>query len=315
MHSCRRRRARTSSCGLGSLLAVALLVVALLPGSAEARRRTRSKVKRGPPPVAALTKDGGPNVQASAAIVVDLDSGDLLYAKRPDDSVPIASTGKLVLALTVRRKGVVLAAKTVITATDRLLARGGAKSRLLEGRAFSNHDLLHAMLMGSDNRACTAVGRGAGLEPERLIAEMNETARGLGLRRTRFTDPSGLHGNTSTAREMITVLQAALADPVIARILGTVTHTVVSADAKRVQVTYTNTNHLLRTRRDCIGGKTGFTDEALYCLVAAGHHGGRRVGMVFLGAQGELTRFADYSRVASWLEQGGPERPPTLPGK
>lgn len=286
------------------ILLVALLLV-VPTGDAQARKKRKGKA---PKPVAALTKDGRPNVQSASAIVVDLDRGVELYAKNADTVRPIASTTKLFVAMVVLDKKVDLTAETAITAEDRKRAQGGAKSRLLEGRTFTNHDLMRAMMIGSDNRAVTALARGAGLSVDELIAAMNAKARALGLTNTSFTDPSGLNGNLSTAREMVVALRAALAEPVIADIMATKTYLVTSTDKKKSRIQYNNTNQSLRTRDDCIGGKTGFTDEAGYCLAVAGKLGGRRVGMVFLGSEGELTRFADYGRVAAWIDSGAADK-------
>lgn len=293
------------------LVVTAISLVALLAANSDAdakRRRGGGHAKvgkrgrRGPAPIAPLTKDGFPNVQAAAAVVIDLDTGEEVYAKNPDSLRPIASVGKLFAALAVRHAGIKLDGITVITPDDRRIASGGARSRLFEGKGFTNHDLLRAMLIASDNRAVPAVGRGAGLDPAHLIAGMNEAAKRLGLTKTKFTDPTGLNGNVSTPREIAVALRAALADPVLAPILGAHEADVASATHPRYQVHYNNTNVSLRTsRHSVIGGKTGYTDEAKYCLAIAATIAGRRFAMVFLGAEGELTRFADFGRTADWL--------------
>lgn len=305
---------------LAASLVIALLGTALTPQDADARRRrggsAKAKVgkrgRRGPAPVAPLTRDGLPNIQAPAAVVIDLDTGEELYAKNPDAVRPIASVGKLFAALAVRHANIALDSVTTILPDDRKIASGGARSRLFEGKSFTNHDLLRAMLIASDNRAVTAVGRGAGLAPDGLIRAMNEQAQKLGLRVTKFTDPSGLNGNVSTPREIAIALRAALADPVLAPILAAHEADVRATDGRTV-VHYNNTNVSLRTSRHTVlGGKTGYTDEARYCLAIASTIAGRRFGMVFLGAEGELTRFADFARTADWLAaaNGHPKSPP-----
>jgi D-alanyl-D-alanine endopeptidase (penicillin-binding protein 7) len=246
-----------------------------------------------------------------AAVVADLDTGREVYVKNADAVRPIASLGKIFLALVVRDKEVPLDGTTIITEEDRQHARGGARSRVPVGKTFTNIDLMRALLVASDNRACTALGRAAGLRPTDLVDAMNAKARALGLRRTKFTDPSGLNGNESTPREILVALRAALADPVLAEILTTPSVVIRSTDRHPVAIQYVNTNQSLRTSpHRIIGGKTGYTDEARYCLAIAAELDGRRIGMVFLGAEGELTRFADFNRVTRWLTAGGPEPPP-----
>jgi D-alanyl-D-alanine endopeptidase (penicillin-binding protein 7) len=297
-------------------LAATLFLAASSSHAALARRHKggggRSK------PIAATTKDGRPNVQAYGAMVVDLDSGQELYSKNADDLRFIASTTKIFVAMVVRAKGIDLNAETVITDDDQQRARGGAKSRLLVGRRFKNGDLLRAMLIGSDNRACSALARGAGLSPDQLIDRMNQLARQLGLKKTKFTDTSGLHGNESTPREMTVALREALTDPLLAEIMSTREAEIHAVDSGEVttkgkreikksaySIHYNNTNVSLRTSKfSVVGGKTGYTDLARYCLVIATKIGGHRYAMSFLGAEGELTRFADFNRVCEWIESG-----------
>ena len=104
-----------------------------------------------------------PNVQSAGALVLDLDSGAELYAKRPDTERPIASISKLAAVLVAMDRGLDLEELTVITQADADVAKGGAQSRLLTGLTVSNLDLLHAGLLGSDNRAVAAMGRAIGL--------------------------------------------------------------------------------------------------------------------------------------------------------
>lgn len=280
-----------------------VLWVALMSSPAQARKAAKRKRNRARP-VPALTASGLPNVMSKAALVVDLDTGEEVYAQAPDEVRFIASTSKLFVAMAVRGKGFPLEGKTTITPDDVKWARGGARSRLLPGRTFSNHDLLRAMLIASDNRACTALARAAGMTAPEMVAQMNAKARRLGLRATHFTHPSGLDGNVSSARELVIALRAALEDPVIAEILGTHTWRVHSVDQDKtpVAIDYTNTNQSLFGPWQVLGGKTGYTDEARYCLTIAVKLKGRRYGMAFLGAEGELTRFADFNRVVSWLQ-------------
>ncbi|HLU67371.1 MAG TPA: serine hydrolase, partial [Kofleriaceae bacterium] len=266
-------------------------------------KRRKKRAARRTPPVPALTAHGLPNVRSASALVVDLDSGTILYGKNPDRVRAIASTGKLFAALVVRQRGLDLEAATEITWDDVDAARGGARTRLDLGESYTNGDLLRVMLVASDNRAVTALGRAVGLSPSGLVAAMNDLARRLGLERTHFTDPTGLNGNVSTAREMAVALRAVLDDPVLAEILATRVISINRVSHKKPRwLHYGNTNRLLhRGEYASLGGKTGYTAEAGYCLVTASVVNGRRLGFVFLGADGELTRFADFSRIWKWM--------------
>lgn len=253
-----------------------------------------------------LTSDGKPNVQATVAIVLDADNGAEYFAKDADKIHHIASTTKIFVAMVARKKKLDLDALTEITMTDARLARGGARTRLDIRHKFRNIDLLRAMLIASDNRAPSALGRAVGLEPKQLVTEMNVLAKEIGLVHTAFTDPSGLNGNTSTAREMAMAMNHAMKDPVLAEIMGTQQVTVRSVHSRPRAISYTNTNKsALSQKFPVTGGKTGFTNEAGYCLLITSKLAGRNVVMVFLGTREKLTRYGDFNRVAKWLVAGG----------
>jgi D-alanyl-D-alanine endopeptidase (penicillin-binding protein 7) len=296
-----------------------LLLVTALGETADARRRKKRarRAARAVPAVPALTAQGLPNVQSATALVIDLDTGRILYGKNPDRIRHIASTGKIFTAMVARKLRIDLDGATEITMDDARAARGGARTRLDVGESYSNRDLLRAMLVASDNRAVTAVGRAVGLSPEQLVTEMNAMARDLGLERTSFTDPTGLNGNVSTAREMAIALRATIEDPVLGELLGTRFTSINRVSHRKARVIhYANTNRMLhRERFRSLGGKTGYTRDAGYCLVSASMVNGRRLAFVFLGADGELTRYGDFNRVWDWMEANGHIRPDdAIPG-
>jgi D-alanyl-D-alanine endopeptidase (penicillin-binding protein 7) len=275
-----------------------------------ARRPARRRHVARERPVAA-TRGGLPNVQAAGALVLD-ENGRQVYAKNPDKERPIASISKLAATLTVVEHGLELDGLSTINKSDIEVAKGGARSRLLEGMTLSNRDLLHAALMGSDNRAIPALGRAVKLSPGQLTAGMNAKARALGLRNTRFHEPTGLStGNVSTPREIIAMLKAVMANPVLAPITRRAEY-----DAHPVgkpPIHYNNTNHpAQRGNVQVLGGKTGYNDDARYCLVVATRIEGRTYYMAFLGDDGKMTRFGDVARVADWIVSH-PQRLPPAP--
>jgi D-alanyl-D-alanine endopeptidase (penicillin-binding protein 7) len=132
-----------------------------------------------------------PEIKSKAAVVLDADTGAEIFAKDADEVRAIASTTKIFVAMAVRKRQLDLDAWTAITREDAEAARGGSRTRLDIGQEFRNQDLLRAMLISSDNRAPTALGRAVGLSRDELIAAMNKLAKDLGLKRTKFTDSSG----------------------------------------------------------------------------------------------------------------------------
>lgn len=247
-----------------------------------------------------------PDLKSRVAVVIDRETGAEILGKDADKVHAIASTTKIFVALAVRKKGIDLDGWTEITREDTKAARGGARTRLDIRRVFNNKDLLRAMLMASDNRAPTALGRAAGMTPAELVDAMNDVAKDLHLKRTKFTDPTGLRGNVSTAREMAIALRAALDDDVLREVMGQ-QYALVIGKWGKPKIGYGTTNQPLVVKKwDVIGGKTGYTEAAGYCFVTGARIGGREVVMTFLGANGKLTRFADFNRIAEWLDKGAP---------
>lgn len=250
--------------------------------------------------------DDLPDIRSKAMIAIDAATGAEIFGKAADEVRPIASTTKIFVAMVVRKRGIDLDGWTTITRTDVRAALGGARTRLDVGESFRNRDLLRAMLMSSDNRAPTALGRAVGLDEKELLAAMNKLAKDMGLEHTKFTCASGLHGNVSTAREMAIALRAALSDRVLRDIMGDEVETVRSKDRDATIEYHTTNLPLVSKKHAVIGGKTGYTRKAGYCYITGARFDGRDVMLVFLGANEKLTRFGDFNRVADWLARGAP---------
>jgi len=248
---------------------------------------------------------GPPEIKSRSAVVLDAETGDEIFSKDADEIRPIASTTKIFVAMAVRKQ-LDLDGWTEITKVDARYANGGARTRLDIGQTFRNKDLLRAMLIASDNRAPTALARAAGMDPDELVAAMNNIARTLHLKRTKFTDPTGLRGNVSTAHEMALALRATLEDDTLRAVMQQDAADIESKD-HYARIHYGSTNQPLVAKRwDVIGGKTGYTQQAGYCFITGVRLDDRKLVMAFLGADGKLTRFGDFNRLAAWLDQGAP---------
>ncbi len=265
-----------------------------------------------------------PNVQSLGALVVDLDSGQEIFARKPDQLRAIASISKLAATLVVMDHNLDLDGLTTMKRVDSEVARGGAPSRLLEGMTLSNRDLLHAAMLGSDNRAVSALGRAVGLNSTQLTNAMNRKVAKLELRATRFREPTGLSPeNASTPRETIQLLRAAMAHPILGPTLRKPEYD--AHPVGRPAIKYVSTHRpAIRAGVQDLGGKTGYNDAARYCLVIAVRIDNRSYGMALLGTEGKLTRFGDVARVADWIVAHkaklaapavvqGPPLPPDIP--
>ncbi|HET6719552.1 MAG TPA: D-alanyl-D-alanine endopeptidase [Rhodocyclaceae bacterium] len=242
-----------------------------------------------------------PSLRSAAALVLDQNTGEVLYEKNSEAVVPIASITKLMTAMVVLDAALNLEDEITITRDDIDTLRG-SHSRLPVGAKLSREDALLAALMSSENRAAHALGRTYPGGLPAFVEAMNRKAEALGMKDSAFADPTGLSsGNVSTAKDLSRMVAAAHGYPVI-RELTTTTSAYV--DIGRYPVGYQNTNPLVKNRSWMIGlSKTGYIQEAGKCLVMQAWVAGRPTVMVLLDSNGKLTRIADANRVKKWLEK------------
>ncbi len=189
--------------------------------------------------------------------------------------------------ITVARSDVYQASTTHLRANDKV----------------TTDDLLHLLLIASDNAAARALARVSSHGSEGFVQRMNEKAAELGLESTHYADPSGLlSDNVSSAYDMARLITHASGDDRIASVMRTSEYTVRTAN-RRV-VTFHSTNHLLgRADVDVRAGKTGFISKAGYCLATLLRlpEGGQQVAVVVLGARSNAGRFMETRNLFSWL--------------
>lgn len=250
--------------------------------SSTTHRTTRRRARRRPP--------GG--VYARNAILVDPATGEVLFQKDSDSSVPIASLTKLMTAMVFLEQKPALEREAEVTPAE---LDGGGHTQLRNGERVALGDLLHMSLMSSDNVATRVLARESGLSADQFVARMNRKAVELGLTGTRFVEFTGLdERNVSTASDVARLLHAAAHEPLIQEI--TTTRQYQFATGRRVHDVH-NTNRLLYSQYEVLGGKTGFILEAGYCFATWIRTQGRDVIAVVLGAPTNATRFADTVRL------------------
>ncbi len=144
---------------------------------------------------------------------------------------------------------------------------------------------------------------------------MNAKARALGMKHTRYVEPTGLSlNNVSTARDLVQLLLESRKYPLLSQMSTTKERTITFVKP-RYSLGFSNTNHLTRKSDwDIELTKTGFTDEAGHCLVMRTRMGNQRVAMVLLDAFGKYTHFADATRMRRWVETGKAARSPRRQG-
>ena len=211
---------------------------------------------------------------ATAAILVDADSGRVLYEQNADARMLIASTTKIMTALVAIREG---SLSDVVTVKREATLTEGSSMYLKEGEQLTLETLLYGLMLCSGNDAAVAIADHVGGSQKGFVKLMNETARELGMDATSFANPNGLdaEGHYSTARDMAKLACAAVRNETLLRIVSTQSVTIGGR-------TMTNHNKLLRYVDGCLGLKTGYTRAAGRTLVSCAEQNGQRLVAVTL---------------------------------
>ena len=239
-------------------------------------------------------------LKSSVAFVMDQDTKEVLFRKNELAVLPIASITKLMTGLLVSEANLSMSEMVTITQND-VDTEKGSSSRLRVGTELSRGELLHLALMSSENRAAHALGRSYPGGLSYFVQLMNQKAKLMGMRDTRFVEPTGLSSkNQSSARDLATLVNVAHADPLLRELSTSIGYEV---DVGNKTLQYKNTNRLVKSPDWDIGlQKTGYISEAGQCLVMQARVAGRQLIMVFLDSAGKLSRIADAERVRRWVE-------------
>ena len=271
------------------------------PGAA--KRHVHFKVKKVKYATAEAAVDGRHlAVQSASALVQDQASGTVLYEKKADAVVPIASISKLMTAMVALDAQPSLTEELTIGEED-VDTLKGTHSRLRVGTQLSREEMLNLALMSSENRAAAALSRHYPGGREAFVAAMNAKCKALGLADTRFYDPTGLTAsNVSSARDLAKMVAAAHEYPLIREFTTTAERQfVINGRA----LTFRNTNSLVRSRSSSweIGlSKTGYINEAGKCLVMQAFVNNKPTIIVLLDSWGSQTRIGDANRIRRMLE-------------
>ncbi|MGF6599505.1 D-alanyl-D-alanine endopeptidase (penicillin-binding protein 7) [Paraburkholderia sp. GAS448] len=242
-------------------------------------------------------------LRSSVAYVVDQNSSEPLFDKNSRAVVPIASITKLMTAMVVLDSKAAMTEQIEVTDEDRDYEKNTG-SRLSVGSVLSREDMLHIALMASENRAAAALSRYFPGGRPAFLAAMNAKAKALGMNDTHFENPTGLTSqNVSSARDLVKMVNAAYQYPMIRRFS---TDRSYEVNTGKRMLAYNSTNALVRNPTWDIGlQKTGFINEAGECLVMQTTINGHPMIIVLLDSSGKYSRFADATRLRTWLDNGG----------
>lgn len=233
--------------------------------------------------VFAVTEASAPiSVSASSAILIEAESGRVVYEKDADTRRSMASTTKIMTAIVALENGDL---DMPIKIPKAAVGIEGSSVYLIENETLTLRELLYALMLRSANDAATAIAIALGGSVEGFADMMNDKANELGLKDTHFENPHGLDSpeHYTTARELAIITAEALKNDAFRQIVSTQKMTLPLANQpdRRLVV---NHNRLLRTYDGCIGVKTGFTKKTGRCLVSAAEREGVTLIAVTLNA-------------------------------
>lgn len=236
-----------------------------------------------------------PELTAESVIVVDQDSGAILYSKDADTPRFPASTTKIMTSLLLVEhtlpSDVIVAPKEVEKVT-------GSSLHLRSGEYISAGDLLYALLLRSANDGCVALAQHISGSTDQFVALMNKRAKELGCTSTHFANPHGLNDEThvTTARDLSIIARAALQAPLIATVAKTPVH-VVKRSTDSPDTTLRNKNKYLQVDPTATGLKTGWTIPAGKCFVGSVDRNGFRIVTVILKSKDWVE---DQTKLVDW---------------
>lgn len=238
----------------------------------------------------------GLGTSAKGAILINGDTGEVIYEQNADTRLPMASTTKIMTALVLCEHGDF---EREITVTAEMLRVEGSSMGLLAGDKVTLHDLLYGLMLASGNDAANVIAYILGGTVNGFVKMMNERAAELGLKNTNFVTPSGLDADEhyTTARDLATLARIAMQNEDFAAAVSTKSATLNYGNPPYKR-TLTNHNKLLKSFEDAVGVKTGFTKKSGRCLVSAAKRDGKFVIAVTLNDPND---WADHK---SLLEYG-----------
>lgn len=239
----------------------------------------------------------GPGTYGEAAIVMEVETGAILYAKNIDDHHFPASITKLLTVLVALENGHFEDPVTISPDSLAFLETGDAYIGLKEGNQINLEQALYATLLASANEGAYAVaenvGKNAGYDYKWFIEKMNSRCRELGGGNSNFMNPHGLHDpeHYTCARDMALIVRELFKHPECLRIMQTLQYTIPASDTTEEHV-FQQKHKMLNPAEPnyyqyAVGGKTGYTDQALSTLVTMADNGSMQLVCVVLRTHGK----------------------------
>lgn len=222
------------------------------------------------------------SVSAASAILIDAQTGKVIYEKNADRKMPMASTTKIMTAICTLEN---INSNVPITVDSAATGIEGSSIYLRAGERITIKELLCGMLLNSGNDAATALALEVGGTVEGFAKIMNKTAKKIGAASSNFTNPSGLYeeNHYTTARDLAKIAAFAIKNPLISWMVST-KEMKISNGEKSGSRFLKNHNKLLWQYEGCTGIKTGYTKKCGRCLVSSAKRNGKELIAVTLNA-------------------------------
>ncbi|MCL4367888.1 MAG: D-alanyl-D-alanine carboxypeptidase [Actinobacteria bacterium] len=282
-----RARTTRAAAGLLSILLfiLSVAVVCLLPPPLAVAATTTTTVLAAPPAISGSDDTIGtpPAIKGKAAILIDAADGRVIYAYNADARRAMASTTKIMTGILSIES---LPLDRVVTASKKAADVGESEIGLAAGEQMKVQDLLYALMVQSANDVAVDLAEASAGSVSAFVAKMNEKAAALGLTNTHYTNPHGLDqtGHYSSARDLASLARYAMQNPLFRTLVSTET-TAIPWPGHPTERSLKNHNLLLGKVDFVTGVKTGFTNDAMMCLVSSGTQDGTSLIAVVMGSQ------------------------------
>ncbi len=256
-------------------------------------------------PAGAYAAPPGIDTNAAGAALIDVESGRILYSKKGDERMRIASLTKIMTAIVAIDHG---SLADIVMVSKNAYGKEGSSIYLKLGEEMSLQHMLYGMMLRSGNDAAIAIAEHVGGSLEGFIYLMNEKAKLLGMENSHFINPSGLDdgaGHYSSPNDMAKLTAYALKNPVFREIVSTKTKKVPNPN-EDWDYTWFNKNKMLHLFDGADGVKTGYTKLAKRCLVSSATRGGQQLAVVTLNDPDD---WADHARLLTYGFQNYPLQP------
>lgn len=263
----------------------------------------------------------GPKISAKSALVVDIDTEEILFSKNQTYILPIASITKLMTALVFLENKTKRWDELVVVIPDDLIIYSespftGSAENILEstldpagldikvGQRLTVQDIFYGGLIKSANNAMNILTRLVNPCCDKTFIDlMNEKAKALNMTNTNFIEPTGLNSkNYSTAQDLVKLIKEAMEREEIRQALNNKVYDIgiIDINGKKIYQRIYSTNKLLGSFINLVGAKTGYLDESGYCFVGLSNYQDRRLAVIILGADTSESRFQEAKSLIWW---------------